>query len=54
METALGLYNLDHFELLWAPAEDTKCIMAWNRTVIVLAFRGTASLHNVLADLQVK
>ncbi|KAK9813803.1 hypothetical protein WJX73_010334 [Symbiochloris irregularis] len=52
IETALNLYKLDHFELLWAPAEDTKCIMAWNRDTIVLAFRGTASLSNVLADLQ--
>lgn len=53
IEVALNLYKLDHFELLWAPAEDTKCIMAWNRDTIVLAFRGTASLSNVLADLQV-
>ena len=53
MATAMSLYSLEHYELLWEPAEDTKCLMAWNRTVVVLAFRGTSSLSNVLADLQV-
>ena len=28
-------------------------ILAWSRERIVLAFRGTASLSNVVADLQV-
>ena len=55
LETAMGLYDLTDFELIWEPAMDTKCLMAWNpRThVAVLAFRGTASMANVFADLQV-
>lgn len=53
METAMHLYDLQHYELLWEPAEDTKCLFSWSRTKIVVAFRGTASLSNVLADLQV-
>ena len=51
----MGLYGLTDFELLWERAMDTKCLMAWNAKthVGVLAFRGTASMANVLADLQV-
>lgn len=33
--------------------EDTKVIMAWSPDAVVLSFRGTASLTNVWADLQV-
>lgn len=53
METAMKLYDLEHYELLWEQAEDTKCLVGWSRTRVVVAFRGTASLSNVLADLQV-
>lgn len=40
-------------ELIWDKVSDTKLLMAWNKDVIVLAFRGTASFANVFADLQV-
>lgn len=53
LETALGLYGLEHSELFWEKALDTKLLLAWNRDTIVIAFRGTASLANALADLQV-
>ena len=55
LETAMGLYGLTDFELMWERAMDTKCLMAWNSKthVGILAFRGTASMANVLADLQV-
>ena len=55
LETAMGLFGLTDFELMWERAMDTKCLMAWNAKthVGVLAFRGTASMANVLADLQV-
>ena len=55
LETAMGLFDLSDFELVWERAMDTKCLMAWNSKthVAVLAFRGTASMANVLADLQV-
>ena len=51
----MGLFGLTEFELLWERAMDTKCLMASNPKsgVAVLAFRGTASLANVLADVQV-
>lgn len=44
---------LDKYELFWEKSLDTKCLLAWNRQHIVLAFRGTASLSNVKADVQV-
>lgn len=53
LETAMGLYGLQEFELLWERASDTKALMAWNQDTLVLAFRGTASMANVLSDLQV-
>ena len=40
-------------EVLWEKTTDTKLLLGWNATTIVLAFRGTASMSNVVADLQV-
>ena len=40
-------------ELFWEHLHDTKCLMAWGDDAIVLAFRGTASMANAKADLQV-
>ena len=53
LETAMGVYDLKESELLWEKALDTKLLMAWNDHMMVLAFRGTASVSNALADLQV-
>ena len=44
---------LSHTDLLWDKVSDTKLLLAWNKEMIVLAFRGTASFSNVFADLQV-
>jgi hypothetical protein len=38
---------------LWNRKVDTKCLMAWNDSLVVLSFRGTASMRNVLADIKV-
>ena len=54
LDTAMALYGLEHSELFWEKALDTKLLMAWNKHTIVLAFRGTASFANALADLQVR
>ncbi|GAB4817731.1 hypothetical protein N2152v2_004777 [Parachlorella kessleri] len=53
MDTALSLYGLDHFELFWEKTLDTKAIMGWNDSTVVIAFRGTTSLANMRSDLQV-
>ena len=50
----MKLYGLTAFELLWERERDTKALMAWNDDTLVLAFRGTASLRNVLADIQAR
>ena len=39
---------------LWNRKVDTKCLMAWNDNLVVLSFRGTASMRNVLADIKVR
>ncbi len=44
---------LQHSELIWERASDTKVLLGWNSSTLVLAFRGTASLSNVFADLKV-
>ena len=53
LQVALGLYQLEHMEMFWERGHDTHALLAWGPSNIVLTFRGTASLKNVLADLQV-
>ena len=53
LEVAMKLYKLEQSELFWEKALDTKLLIAWNDTDMVLVFRGTASVANALADLQV-
>jgi hypothetical protein len=48
----MALYGLENSELFWEKALDTKLLMSWSRHVVVIAFRGTASMANALADLQ--
>lgn len=35
------------------PAADTKLLICWNKDTVVLSFRGTASMANAWADVQV-
>lgn len=55
--TALDLYNLDHFDVVWEHTLNTKAVIGWTDdpscATIVIAFRGTASTTNLLSDLQV-
>ncbi len=44
---------LTNFELFWEKSLDTKMVLAWSKTTVVLAFRGTASMANIVADIQV-
>lgn len=53
LDIAMKLYNLEESELFWEKALDTKLLMAWNANSMMLVFRGTASMANALADLQV-
>ncbi|KAK9817768.1 hypothetical protein WJX72_001918 [[Myrmecia] bisecta] len=55
LELTLGmaLYQLEHSEVVWERRGDTNVLIAWGPDNIVIAFRGTASLANLLADLKV-
>ena len=52
-KTALGLFDLDHFELVRCKAANVKCIVAWSNETLLVAFRGTANLTNMFADVRV-
>ena len=54
LETAMSLYGLTESESFWEVKQDTRCLVSWGGTRIVVAFRGTASIKNALADLQVR
>ena len=54
LDKAMNMFGLERSELFWEKARDTKLLMAWSNERIVLAFRGTASLSNVLSDVQVR
>lgn len=49
------MYTLaTHFdEWVRGDVQDTKLLVSWNDDTIVIAFRGTSSMANALADLQV-
>ena len=53
--TALGLFDLTHFEVVWEKKLNTKAVIGWNdaTATVVIAFRGTVDANNMLADLQV-
>ncbi|KAI3433461.1 hypothetical protein D9Q98_003274 [Chlorella vulgaris] len=53
---ALELWGLQHCEMHWdrdPKGMDTKAIVGYSDDMVVIAFRGTASMANVKADLQV-
>ena len=53
LPTALSLYDLKESELFWELQLDTRCLMGWSNSKIVVSFRGTASMKNAVADMQV-
>ena len=53
LRTALSLYSLTDSYLFWELQRDTRCLLGWNDSTIIVAFRGTASMTNALSDIQV-
>jgi len=53
LKTAMQLFGLRNYELFHEELHDTKLIVAHNDEIVLLTFRGTSSLKNVLADLQI-
>ena len=49
----MSLYQLTESKVFTELQTDTRCLLAWNATRIVITFRGTASVKNAKADLQV-
>ncbi len=52
LDAAMGLYGLDHMEVMWERRLDTMALLGFGPGRVVLVFRGTNSLKNVVADLQ--
>lgn len=53
LQRAVDMCGLTGSELFCEVRRDTRCLMGWSDSTIVLAFRGTASMTNALSDLQV-
>ena len=53
VDTALSLYKLTRSQSFCETKQDTRCLVGWGNSTVVVAFRGTASMKNALADLQV-
>jgi len=52
-ETALSLFSLQHLQLVRSGEANVKCLVAWSNETLLVAFRGTANLTNMLADVKV-
>ena len=52
--TGLGLFSLDWFQEIYLPESDIRAVLGWGNGTIVVSFRGTVSLKNVLTDIQVR
>ena len=48
---AMALYRLENNEVIYHKGTDTRTLLAWGGTTLVVAFKGTSSLENVLTDL---
>ena len=53
LEAAMSLYGLTESQSFWEIQQDTRSLIAWGNNTVVVSFRGTASMKNALADLQV-
>ena len=53
LDTALSLYKMSQSQSFWETKQDTRCLVGWGNNTVVVAFRGTASMKNALADVQV-
>ena len=49
----LAMYDLKEAQIHSETETDTHCLLAWSCDTVLLAFRGTATKVNVLADLKV-
>ncbi len=52
-EQGMGMLGLEQVQLFWERSLDTKVLIGWSPDTIVISVRGTASLRNAIADIQV-
>ena len=52
-EQGMGMLGLEQVQLFWERSLDTKVLIGWSADTIVISVRGTASLRNAIADIQV-
>lgn len=52
LKTGMGSFGLSDMETFWDTRYNMKATLAWNKTTVVLAFRGTASWANAFSDLK--
>ncbi|KAL6767805.1 hypothetical protein ACKKBF_B36685 [Auxenochlorella protothecoides x Auxenochlorella symbiontica] len=53
LKTAMELYHLEEYEMIWEERVDTLCLLAWGPGTVVVAFRGTASMAGLIADMKI-
>jgi hypothetical protein len=53
MVQGMAMFGLNDVQLFWERSLDTRVLVGWSDNMIVLSFRGTASLRNAFADIQV-
>lgn len=49
----MGVYGLRDLRTFWDEQHDTKALLAWSHSAVVIAFRGTQSVRNAWSDVQV-
>lgn len=50
----MRMLGLEQVQLFWERSLDTKVLIGWSASTIVISIRGTASLRNAIADIQVR
>ena len=53
-EQGMGMLGLEQVQLFWERSLDTKVLIGWSADTVVISVRGTASLRNAIADIQVR
>lgn len=53
MPEAMAMYGLTDLQEFWEPERDSRVLLAWSPTTVVLSFRGTVSLKNAKTSARV-
>jgi hypothetical protein len=53
MDLAMRMYEMKNVKVIHSTVTDTKAVLAWGSTGMVLAFRGTQSMVDACIDLRV-